>query len=97
MQEIKTFKQSDLVLKVSSVYDTNELDYVAWQPFVDKLCGDRIYQKEAIKNAIIYLASNNYSSLKELAEYNYAQNACLRDKYLSMENFLAALQMKEKL
>ena len=97
MQEIKTFKQSDLVLKVSSVYDTNELDYAAWQPFVDKLCGDRIYQKEAIKNAIIYLASNNYSSLKELAEYNYAQNACLRDKYLSMENFLAALQMKEKL
>ena len=97
MQEIKTFKQSDLVLKVSSVYDTNELDYVAWQPFVDKLCGDRIYQKEAIKNAIIYLASNNYSSLKELAEYNYAQDACLRDKYLSMENFLAALQMKEKL
>lgn len=97
MQEIKTFKQSDLVLKVSSVYDTNELDYAAWQPFVDKLCGDRIYQKEAIKNAIIYLASNNYSSLKELAEYNYAQNACLRDKYLSMDNFLAALQMKEKL
>lgn len=97
MQETKTFKQSDLVLKVSSVYDTNELDYVAWQPFVDKLCGDRIYQKEAIKNAIIYLASNNYSSLKELAEYNYAQNACLRDKYLSMDNFLAALQMKEKL
>lgn len=97
MQEIKTFKQSDLVLKVSSVYDTNKLDYAAWQPFVDKLCGDRIYQKEAIKNAIIYLASNNYSSLKELAEYNYAQNACLRDKYLSMENFLAALQMKEKL
>lgn len=97
MQEIKTFKQSDLVLKVSSVYDTNELDYAAWQPFVDKLCGDRIYQKEAIKNAIIYLASNNYSSLKELAEYNYAQNACLRDKYLSLDNFLAALQMKEKL
>lgn len=97
MQETKIFKQSDLVLKVSSVYDTNELDYAAWQPFVDKLCGDRIYQKEAIKNAIIYLASNNYSSLKELAEYNYAQNACLRDKYLSMDNFLAALQMKEKL
>lgn len=97
MQEIKTFKQSDLVLKVSSIYDTNVLDYAAWQPFVDKLCGDRIYQKEAIKNAIIYLASNNYSSLKELAECNYAQNACLRDKFLSMDNFLATLQMKEKL
>lgn len=97
MQEIKTFKQSELVLKVNSVYDTNVLDYAAWQPFVDKLCGDRKYQKEAIKNAIIYLASNNYSSLKELAEYNYTQNTCIRDKFLSLNNFLVTLQMKEKL
>lgn len=97
MQEFKTFKQSDLVLRVSSVYDTNMLDYAVWQPFVDRLCGDRIYQKEAIKKAIIYLASNNYSSLKELAEYNYAQNACLRDKFLSIDKFLAMLQMREKL
>lgn len=97
MQEIKIFKQSDLVLKINTVYDTNVLNYDEWQPFVDKLCGDRIYQKEAIKNAIIYLASNNYNSLNELAEYNYAQNACLRDKFLSVDNFIATLQMKEKL
>lgn len=64
MQEIRAFKQSELVLKVSDVYDTNMLDYAAWQPFVDKLCGDRLYQKDAIKNAIIYLASKNYGTLK---------------------------------
>ena len=51
MQEIKTFAQAELVLKVGNVYDTNKLDFVAWQPFIDGLCGDRTYQKEAIKNA----------------------------------------------
>lgn len=97
MQEIRAFKQSELVLKVSDVYDTNMLDYAAWQPFVDKLCGDRVYQKDAIKNAIIYLASKNYGTLKNLVEENYFKNACLRDKYLSLDNFLDSVQMSEKL
>lgn len=97
MQEIKTFTQSELVLKVGNVYDTNKLDFVAWQPFIDGLCGDRIYQKEAIKNAIIYLASGNYSSLRELAEKNYLQNACLRDKYAAKDDFLNTIQMSSKL
>ena len=61
MQEMKTFKQAELTLKVSNVYDTNMLDLAAWQPFIDRLCGDRTYQKDAIRNAIIFLASNNFS------------------------------------
>lgn len=97
MVEVKTFKQSELVLKVSRVYHTGLLDLSAWRPFIDRLCGDRTYQKEAIENAVIYLASGQYGSLKELAEYNYSQNTCLRDKYSSKEDFLKKLQMGEKL
>lgn len=97
MQEIKAFKQAELVLKVSNVYDTNMLDLAEWQPFIDKLCRDRVYQKDAIKNAIIYLASNNYGSQKDLAEKNYMQNSCLRDKYSSLAAFLDSLQMSNKL
>ena len=55
MQELKTFKQSELVLKVNRAYNTNNLDLCAWKPFIDRLCGDRWYQKEAIENAIIFL------------------------------------------
>ena len=97
MQELKTFKQSELVLKVNRAYNTNNLNLSAWKPFIDRLCGDRLYQKEAIENAIIFLASGQYSNLAQLGEYNYAQNTCLRDKYSSQEEFINSLQMKEKL
>lgn len=97
MQEIKTFKQSELVLKVNKVYDTNKLDLDAWKPFIDRLCGERTYQKEAISNAIIYLASGQYSSLEELAEYNYSINSNLRDKYSFKDDFVKLLQMKNKM
>lgn len=97
MQELKTFKQSDLVLKVNRAYNTNFLDLGAWRPFIDRLCGDRLYQKEAIENAIILLASGQYNNLTQLGEYNYSQNTCLRDKYSSQEEFIKALQMRDKL
>ena len=47
MQEIKTFKQSELVLKVNCAYDTTLLDLAAWEPYIDRLCSNRVYQKEA--------------------------------------------------
>lgn len=97
MQETKTFKQSELVLKVNRAYDTNRLDLGEWQSFIDRLCGDRAYQKEAIKNAIIYLASGQYESLKDLATYNFSINSCLRDKYATVDDFIKSLQMKNKL
>lgn len=97
MQEVKTFRQSELVLKVSNVYDTTKLDIRAWQPFLDRLCGDRLYQKEAIQTAVIYLASANYESLNALLEQNYSLNPCLRDKYSSLSEFEKVAQMREKL
>lgn len=97
MVDVKTFRQSELVLKVNRVYNTNLLDLSVWRPFIDRLCGDRNYQKEAIETAIIYLASGQYDSLKDLAEYNYSLNTCLRDKYSSDDDFIKKLQMGTKL
>lgn len=48
MKEVKTFKQSDLVLNVSNVYDTSKLNINEWEPYINRLCGNRTYQKEAI-------------------------------------------------
>lgn len=97
MQEIKSFKQSELVLKINKVYDTNKLNLSEWKPFLDRLCGDRTFQREAIENAIIFLASEQYNNLKQLGEFNYQQNPCLRDKYSSQEDFIKTLQMRDKL
>ncbi len=97
MQDIKSFKQSDLVLKVNRAYNTNVLDLSVWMPFIDRLCGDRTYQKDAIVTALIFLASGQYASLRELAEYNYSLNLCLQDKYSSQDDFIKNLQMKNKI
>ncbi len=97
MEEKKRFRQSELVLKVSTAYDGAKLDYDAWQPFVDRLCGTRAYQKEAIRRAVLYLASGNYRDLGDLALENYGQNLKLEEKYGSSEEFLRSLQMREKL
>ena len=97
MTEIKAFKQSDLVLKVKQVYNPEKLDYSAWLPYIDCLCTDRKYQKEAIKNAILYLASENYTSLEQLASENYANNDKLQEKYATENEFINTLQMREKL
>lgn len=97
MQEIKSFKQSELLLKINKVYDTNKLNLSEWKPFLDRLCGDRTFQKEAIETAIIFLASGQYNDLKQLGEFNYQQNSCLRDKYSSQEEFIKTLQMRDKM
>lgn len=97
MQEVKTFRQSELVLKVSNIYDTTKLDINAWMPFLNRLCGDRPYQREAIQTAIVYLASGNYNSLSSLLEQNYSLNPCLRDKYSSIDEFAQAAQLRTKL
>jgi hypothetical protein len=95
--EIKSFKQSDLVLKVRQAYNPEKLDFASWMPYINNPCGDREYQKEAIKNAVIYLASGNYSALHNLASENYMINQELRDKYATEEEFLKAVQLSDKL
>lgn len=97
MQDIKIFKQKDLVLKVNHNYDPIKLDLDSWSLFLDKLCGDREYQKEAIQNAIIYLASGRYGKIEDLIEENYQDNTELQAKYSSLENYKKHLQLPNKL
>jgi len=48
-------KEEDLVLKISSSYNPNNFDISKYEGFIDKLCGTREYQKEAIKKACIFM------------------------------------------
>ncbi|WP_457564897.1 DEAD/DEAH box helicase family protein [Caminibacter sp.] len=97
MQDIKIYKQKDLVLKVNQNYDPTKLDLDVWDLFLDKLCGDREYQKEAIKNAIIYLASGRYAKIENLVEENYKNNPELQVKYTSLQGYKNHLQLPNKL
>lgn len=97
MLEIKTYKTQDLVLTVTKNYDTSKLDLKKWVTFIDLLCGDREYQKDAIIDSIVYLASGEYESIEGIVQTNWNDNSELRERYKSVDEYLAKLQLPHKL
>jgi len=97
MQDIKTYKQKDLVLKVNQNYDPTKLDLSAWDSFLDALCVDREYQKEAIKQSVIFLASGRYVTTQDLIDENYNKNPELQEKYPTLSDYHHHVQLPSKL
>ena len=52
--ERQTFENRDLVLQVSKNYDPKIFEPYKYEAFLDALCSDREYQKDAIREAIRY-------------------------------------------
>jgi type III restriction enzyme len=99
IQEIKTYKTADLVLQVSNNFNPTVLKLSDWDRYLDILCSNRQYQKEAIHKAIIFLASGLYNSINALVKENW-QNpkmAELKTRYNSIEEYESQLQMKGKM
>ena len=96
-QDKKIFKNQDLVLKVSPNVDPEKFDINKYEAFLDALCREREYQKEAIRVTLRYLLGGQYNNLKELAEENYYQNPVLQEKYSSLDDFYDYLQLPDKL
>lgn len=97
MLEIKTYNTKDLVLDINKSYDPIRLDLSKWDRFIDVLCGDRQYQKEAIENVIIYFASGRYNSIEDLVKENWAKNPELRNRYRDINEYFHHLQLSGKL
>jgi len=95
--EIKSIQNKDLVLNVSANYDPKNFNLNKYEPFIYALCGDREYQKEAIREVLRYFLGREYKCLKDLAEENYAKNVKLQERYLSLEDFIKSLQLPNKL
>jgi len=97
MLDKQLLKNQDLVLKVSPNVDPAKFDISKYEAFLDALCGDREYQKEAIRETLRYLLGRQCKSLRELARENYRQNPVLQDLYPSLEDFYKHLQLPDKL
>jgi len=95
--ERQTFENRDLVLQVSKNYDPKIFEPYKYEAFLDALCSDREYQKDAIREAIRYFLGGEYESLRDLAEENFQGNKKLQEKYSSIEDFVAYLQLPQKL
>lgn len=97
MGDIKIFKQSDLILDVNQNFNPEVLNLDEWEWFLDVLCGNRDYQKEAIKNAIIFMASEEYTNIEDLVLDNYKRKPELQLRYPKVEDYLNSLQIRDKL
>ncbi|MBU1132326.1 DEAD/DEAH box helicase family protein, partial [Patescibacteria group bacterium] len=94
---IKIYKTQDLVLQVKQNYDPAKLNLKKWVSFLDVLCGDREYQKEAIRDAIIYFASGEYKSIENLVEENFRKNDELQKRYKNVREYQKNLPLPNKL
>lgn len=97
MKDNYIFKTDDLILKVSNNYDHNKLTLDKWEEYIERLCGGRYYQIDAIKNAIIYFGSGNYNSIEDLVLENYQRNPVLQEKYNAINDYYDNIQLKNKL
>jgi len=97
MADIKIYKTQDLILKVKETFDPAQLNLKPWEDFIDVLCCDREYQKEAIRTAIIYMASGEYKTIEDLVSENWRTNAELRERYKDVTEYENKLQIPHKL
>lgn len=99
IQEIKTYKTADLVLQVSSNFNPAILNIAEWDRFLDLLCSNRQYQKEAIVKSVVFMASGLYSSINDLIRENWSNPKMfeLKTRYNSIEEYESKLQMNSKI
>lgn len=93
----KQFHNEDLVLEVSASVDRRKWDENKYEAFIDELCENREYQKDAIRAALRYLFGGEYRDLRDLAAKNFERSELLRDKYGSVSNMDRHLQFPDQL
>lgn len=97
MTERTRLKPDDLVLSVSESVDPRKIDLTKYDDFLDALCGERNFQKEAIRTTVRYLLSGRYTSTRDLAKENFENNDKLQDFYKSFSALENKLEFAEQL
>lgn len=97
MPDQQRFNNQDLVLNVSKNVDPARFDINLYEPFIDALCGNREYQKEAIRVTLRYFLSGRYESLRQLAEENFHSNDKIRERYGTFHEMERHLQLPDQL
>jgi type III restriction enzyme len=93
----RSFRNEDLVLRVSANVDPAVWDETRYEGFLDRLCGTREYQKDAIRSTLRYVLGRQYASLRELAKENFESNEEIQQRYGSWAGMERHLQLPGKL
>lgn len=95
--ERQRFRNADLVLQVSPNVNRSTWDESRYEAFIDELCGDREYQKEALRTALRYLLGGEYADLRTLARAEYERNPVLAERYGPWAGLERRLQFPDQL
>lgn len=93
----RTFRNEDLVLKVSTDIDPKVWDESKYEAFLDELCGMREYQKESLRTTLRYLLGGKYADLRALAKESFEQNPELEQRYGSWAGMERHLQLPNQM
>lgn len=93
----RTFKNEDLILKVTENIDPRKWDEGKYEAFLDELCGYREYQKEAICTTLRFLLGGKYANLRALAKENFDNNSELQERYGAWTGMEKQLQLPDQL
>lgn len=93
----RTFKNEDLILKVTADVDPKTWDEGKYEAFLDELCGFREYQKEAIRTTLRFLLGGKYADLRALAQENFDGSSELQERYGSWAGMEKQLQLPDQL
>lgn len=93
----RTFRNEDLILRITENIDPNKWDEGKYEAFLDELCGYREYQKEAIRAALRFLLGGKYANLRALARENFDDNTELQERYGSWAGMERQLQLPDQL
>lgn len=93
----QTFRNEDLVLKVTKNIDPAVWDESRYEAFLDELCGTREYQKDTIRTTLRYLLGGSYDNLRKLARENFESNDEIQQRYGSWAGMERHLQLPDQL
>src|SRR5260221_10543694 len=93
----RTFRNEDLILKVTENIDPQQWDEGKYEAFLDELCGYREYQKTAIRTTLRFLLGGKYANLRALARENFDGSSELRERYSSWAGMEKQLQLPDQL
>jgi len=87
------------MLCVSPAVDPAKWDESRYEEFLDALCGDRVYQKDAIRTALRYWLGGRYANLRALAKENFESDpkGILERRYGSWAGMERHLQLPDQL
>lgn len=96
-EDRRQFKNEDLVLKVGYNVNRSIWDENRYAAFIDELCGDREYQKEAIFTALRFLLGGQYRNIEDLCRENFDTNSKLQERYGGWAGMQRTLQFPDRL